>query len=450
MSLPETRDVVVVGAGTAGAAAALALARRKLDVLLVDARPLDRTGARWVNALPMWMFDEAGVPRPEAPELRGEDEPFIIVSPGDRSRYRLPVERLIRLGREQGVEAAGELQARGLSLDSDGRPRVLELEGPEGLRRVQARLFVDATGMKGALRKRVPALERDCPPLTRHDICSAAQEVCEVIDADGARRFLQRWRMDVGETRCLTGKYGGYSIENVLVDHDLATVDVLTGSIADGQHADGPGIIARLRDAEGWIGPRVFGGAGILPVRRPYDRLAVPGLALVGDAACQNFSAHGSGIGMGMVAGEVLASAVAGASDPGSLEATWGYQSSFQRTWGGLLAGYELMRRLTQSLEPDELERLLGSRIIPLALFQAGMEQRVPPIAFGDPREVLRGAIAQRDVVARTVRFLGRFPALLAHYRRYPVTPDQARLRRWSWLAGNLAGDRPDLRPASP
>ena len=235
----------------------------------------------------------------------------------------------------------------------------------------------------------------------------------------------------------------------MFVSPDLSHADLLTGSVADGLHVDGPGIIARLRESEGWIGPRLFGGAGILPLRRPYDRLAVPGLALVGDAACQNFAAHGSGIGMGMVAGELLAESVQGHDDPGGLEATWAYQSAFHRRWGGLLAGYELMRRLTQALERDELERLLASRLVPLAVFEAGMNQQVPPLALGNPREMLQGAIAQRDVVARALRFLGRFPALLAHYRRYPTSPGDARLRRWSWLAGNLAGDRPDLRPAA-
>ena len=69
MSLPASVDVAIVGAGTAGAAAALLCARRGLRVLAIDRAPLERAGAHWINAVPTRLFDEAGIARPIAPEL---------------------------------------------------------------------------------------------------------------------------------------------------------------------------------------------------------------------------------------------------------------------------------------------------------------------------------------------------------------------------------------------
>ena len=66
------------------------------------------------------------------------------------------------------------------------------------------------------------------------------------------------------------------------------------------------------RADEPWLGESISGGSGVIPLRRPYARFTAPGLALVGDAACQVFPAHGSGIGMGLIAGRMLADAVAG------------------------------------------------------------------------------------------------------------------------------------------
>jgi len=52
-------DVVIVGAGTAGASAAYQFARRGRRVALVDAKAFDASGARWVNGVAPWMFAPA-------------------------------------------------------------------------------------------------------------------------------------------------------------------------------------------------------------------------------------------------------------------------------------------------------------------------------------------------------------------------------------------------------
>ena len=67
------------GAGVAGAAAAGMLAEAGFRVALFDARQLDRAGPRWVNGVPAWLFDEARVPRPAAPELLEANPTFTML-----------------------------------------------------------------------------------------------------------------------------------------------------------------------------------------------------------------------------------------------------------------------------------------------------------------------------------------------------------------------------------
>lgn len=74
----ETFDAIVVGAGTAGAGAAYHLASGGLRVALVDVRPFDAAGARWVNGVPAWQFERARIPLPAAPELRGTARPVLM------------------------------------------------------------------------------------------------------------------------------------------------------------------------------------------------------------------------------------------------------------------------------------------------------------------------------------------------------------------------------------
>src|SRR5262249_37276232 len=82
-------DVVVVGAGIAGSACASFLARGGRSVALVDRRPIARAGARWVNGGPLRGYDEAGVARPTAPELRKRGHVFVVASPSGRVRRRV-------------------------------------------------------------------------------------------------------------------------------------------------------------------------------------------------------------------------------------------------------------------------------------------------------------------------------------------------------------------------
>lgn len=451
-----THEVVVVGAGTAGAAAARALALAGRRVALVDARPLDRAGARWVNGVPPWMFDAAGVPRPAPPERRADAGAFALHGLSGR-RYlsvdpapvwgvdmRALVARLQADAVAAGAEVFAEARVEHLRLEGE-RPVALTLRQGDHPLELSAPLFVDASGMKGVLRRRVPALHRDCPPVPRAHTCSAAQGVHAIADRAGAEQFLARHDARPGDVVCRVGISGGYSIDNLRVEPDFSEVEILTGAIAQPEYLSGPDILRNVRSREPWIGAHHFGGAGAVPLRRPYDRLGASGLALIGDAACQVFPAHGSGIGIGLIAARVLADAVAGAADPGAAEAIAAYRTTFQRQWGALLAAYDLFRRLSQSLDGPTAEALLAAGLVTHANYRAGMDQRLPAPTPGELLTTLRAAARAPRLAARLAPVLARMPAVVALYRRHPAGDDRVALRRWSRAAATLFGETPDL-----
>src|SRR5579859_3743778 len=82
-------DVIVVGAGISGSACAAFFARGGREVALVDRRPIESAGARWVNGVPARAFEEARVAQPVEPELRGKGHAFIVESPSGRVRKRV-------------------------------------------------------------------------------------------------------------------------------------------------------------------------------------------------------------------------------------------------------------------------------------------------------------------------------------------------------------------------
>jgi flavin-dependent dehydrogenase len=434
-------DAVVIGAGTAGAAAAWHLARRGLSVALADNRRLNVAGARWVNGVPPWMFDEAEVPRPQAPERRGADSAFRLLGASGRAYLEIDpspvwavdmralVARLQALAVGAGVTTFEQARVAGLTT-TDGRPTTITLRQSDRDTTLGASLFVDATGLNAVVRRRVPALSLACPRVGKGHVCSAAQTVHRIADLDGAKRFLETHAAREGDVLCRMGVSGGYSIGNLTVDLHEGEVELLTGSIAGVGHASGPEIVRMLLAEHPWIGTSLFGGAGAIPLRRPYDRFVAPGLALVGNAACQVFPAHGSGIGIGMVAGRLLADAVADAADPGAEETLWRYQVSFQRRYGGLLAAYDVFRRLVQSLDGADVETLLAAGLINANGYRDGLDQRFPAPGVGDIRDLLMGVRAAPGLVARLVPALARMVPAAALYKVYPSDP--RRLGGWS------------------
>lgn len=466
-------DVVILGAGSAGAALAGMLAAAGRKVALVEARRFDVGGARWVNDVPPWMFDRAGVTRPEPPERSSDPMPVTLVGGAPRARlaaglrpmWGVDMRRLTARLRAEALRAGAE-PFEGATLDAveerGGRLEAVTLrarrvgEGAlaEGAARhptptlltLRAQLFVDATGTRQSLLRRSSALAADCPPPEGADVCTAHQQVREIADRDGARAFLERHGVAPGQVLTFLGLRGGYSTLGVIVDADLAHVEVLTGVGGGTHHGRASQLQRELVGRERWIGRVIYGGGGRIPIRRPYDRLAAPGLALLGDAACQVFPVHGSGVGSGLVAARILAEAIAGFDDPGCERATWAYQAGFHRERGGVHAAYDVMRRATQRLDAATLDTLLASGLVSQQSTAAALAQELHSPSLAEVGRLARSAARAPRAAAGLVWSALRMPAVVALYGRYPTTVDVRALRRWARGAAALCGHAADVR----
>ena len=460
MRTSQTHDAVVVGAGSAGASAALCLARQGLKVALLDRKPRDRAGARWINGLPVRFFDLLDIPRPTGDELLDAGVPVHLFRGTDRllTVPRNPiwnvhmghlVDRLHRLCEEQGVVLLDRCEVTRLEFRGD-RPvavRVRRTAAGSGDHRstIRASLFVDASGTRAVLRRQHPVLARDCPPVSAPHLCIAGQERCEVADPAGMRAFLDQHGVAAGEMINWLGVEGSFSTVALGVEADGATAHIVTGAIQGEGRRTGAELIDDLKRRQPWLGRTLVSGARAIPLRRPYDRLAVPGLALAGDAACMVFPAHGSGVGAGMLAGKILADEVGRHTDPGARGATWAYQARYQREFGVTLASYDVLRRFFQQLPQERVQELPELGLINVNTFKLGLEQQPPRPALADMLRLLRG-LARSPRFAASLRGPGaRLPAVYALYRAYPRHPGERRLRLWSRAVGRVAGQRPDL-----
>lgn len=434
-------DVVVVGAGTAGSTAAMHLARGRKRVLCLDARPAGASGAQWVNAIPDWMFVHAGLSAPTArPELRVRAERHVMSDPDWKHRVvlegspmlfvdmRLLVERVQRLASAAGATLAHETAVRDVIFER-GRVRGLRTtRGP-----VTADLFIDASGLAGALRSKVPELRDACPPPRASDVCSAAQEVRHIRDLEGARRWLFAHGAP-GDALGVVGLDGGYSTRLVQVDLGSGEVEILTGSIAERGRRTGQELIEEFVRAEPWVGDKIFGGAGAIPLRRPYDRLSAASVVLVGDAACQVFPAHGSGVGAGMIAARQLADAiVSGEREPGAA-----YEAEFHRTLGARLAAYDVFRRMSQGLNATDVSGMIRAGLVDEVTFEAGLAQSMPDLGLATMKNLASAALRAPRLAARLAPAAVRMQLIHELFVRYPRSTRFQRM--WARAADRLVG----------
>ncbi len=457
-------DVVVVGASPVGSSTALNLARCGLHVILLEAQSIDRAGPQWNNCLPPWMFDRAQVDRPVPPErLCGERMGFLFYGPKGKGHMAIedspmhPLDmklfnaRLVKRleSHRKRVTVYDHCRAGTLEFQGD-RPVLLHAERstPEGEQtalELSAKLFVDAAGLEGHLLRQSPQLRLICPELAPQDTCSAMQETCTVLDPEGAQGFLNRYRAKPGEMISIVGSEGGYSTLSINVAETMDSVELLTGTIHDGQHLSGPGLMKRFKSEEPWIGVAQASGAGLIPIRRPFDRFTAPGIAAIGDAARHVIPIHASGVGGGMIAGRILAERVSRYYDPGSLDATWDALQAFQRELGAVFGAYDVFRRLSQTLRGDQIDSMLDAGLLNAGNFSWGMAQKMTRIGLADMLQTAKGSLAHPGLAAKFGPVVARMFRVHAHYKHFPKKPSLKKLRAWSHKQARLSGGQADI-----
>ena len=451
----HTFDVIVIGAGPAGSAAAAFIRERGFTVALIEQNRFENAGPAWVNGMVPEAFDRAGLARPQGKECELADFPIVMASRKSDRRVEIPgrviwnismprlIARLLSMAKKGGVKLFPETRADRFILEGE-RPAVLKTvrKGKRGDGPLfRAALFVDASGSDGLLGG-IPALSACSPHIAGDDLCIARQEDCRIADRDGARRFLDSKRIGAGTMYNLLGSAGGYSTMTVHVYPDLKTVGLLAGSIYDERCTPGPDMIRNFKAENPWVGKTIAGGSGLIPLRHPRVRLVAPGIALVGNAACQVFPVHGSGVGNGLYAARLLADAVDGRGDPGAEEVLWSYACRFQREVGSVLASYDLFRKASQKLDEEHVGRMFSLGLLNEEQAVDGLRQVMPQVSLKGAAGALAAFVRAPLFVGELLPVLAKMPRVHSHYRNYPDRPDRELLEKWARVTGKLTGYR--------
>lgn len=439
-------DVIVCGAGTAGLHAAALFARHGFSVALLDARSAEAAGPTWTNGVLAWQFQRAGLPDPATFVEHHQHHSVRMVSPDRHKIFRIASSPIVdvdmraltayqrtRLA-DAGVTVRWGTAAQTIESDpGTSRTRRITTNNPD-VPTMSARLFVDATGMAATLRRKHPVLSEKCPPPSKDDICRAYQYTYAVADRDQAAAFIAANELSPGEAYTRLSPSNGYSVAVLRVDPALETAAVLVGTLAADSPLSGRDLLKMVEGEHPFLGPRLWGGGGDIPLGRTYATLGCGGVALVGDSANQVMAAHGSGIGFGLMAAKVLVEAVTRYDDIGSDQALHAYSSAYHREFGAILAGYDLFRRMSSRIGPTGVNRMIEADLMDAELALTGLRQELGTIPLHELPMRIRSLITNRDVARQLVPTLIRMQLARAAYRLYPAT-DPHRVDRWDRMS---------------
>ena len=315
-------DVLVVGAGPAGCAAAAGLARSGLDVLLIEAKELPRPKACAEYASPRIVEElgRLGVPqaawRADASALRGMrvirgDDAVQVAyrdAAGPRSAWGLDRTRFDAALAAHAVACGARMleRTRFEELSGEGATRGVgaRVRSASGSHEVRCRWVIGADGARSRVAQRAGV---EVLPFPRRLGLVAHYEGVDALRDHGEMHVAPRWYVGLAP---LAG--GRLNVGMALpLDGDRRPAEERFGSAIDGL----PAVAAHLRGRE-----RLSPIRGAAPIGHRVSRAAGDGWMLVGDAAGFIDPFTGEGIYRALRSGRAAAEALAGGLDPAAAD----------------------------------------------------------------------------------------------------------------------------------
>ncbi len=437
MGVEKKYDVVVVGAGVAGAAATSLISKMGFSVAVIDAKPSYRAGDKPCgDAIGKHHFEETGIKPPSGEELEGLVKGIMLYSPSEEvvltiegegyeiNRVRF-TQRLIREGVDNGAEYYDETNAsepiiengfvRGVVASRKGRRLVL-----------RSNVVIDASGSARSIVRRLPPEWPVVDPIRSEDTQIAYREI----------RSLEEWIDNPEYIRIYVNQKiapGGYWWN---FPKSLArTVNVGLG-VQGGKGYEHPRIYLYryILTRPEFKNSRVIETSGALvPTRRPPYSMVWNGIMVIGDAAYTVNPVHGGGKGSGMLSAKAASIAFAKASEVGDYSARglWEMNKLYIEYYGAKQASLDIFRIFLQRLSDEDIEYGLRKRIM-----------RESDLYETSVTGVIKNKMSVLDKLGRVMAGLGR-PSLLAKlivaadymdrmkklYEEYPETPEK--LNEW-------------------
>ncbi|MGC8628908.1 MAG: NAD(P)/FAD-dependent oxidoreductase [Candidatus Micrarchaeia archaeon] len=445
-------DIIIAGAGIAGAIAAISAAKNGAKVVMLDRNLQEEVGKKtnwgWVcgDAVAKSHLDflesQLGIKLSE-PELDTKVKGIYVLSPDMRNKFLFQGEgysldrpklarKLLSLALKEGVEYRPGYEVEGPIIEGSTLSGVYGKDDKKQDYRIEGKIIIDALGMASTLRRRLPQnkfIERE---ISIEDIESTGRYILKFeqngkdtnfYDPENALIHLNQviapggygWvfpksnkRVNIGigvEKRSLdirNRKLGKNDTLHKLIDDYVAANKVIKNPVIDETDNNGKGY---------WS----------VSVRRQQHSLVFSNYLGAGDSMSMPNPISAGGIGPAMVAGVLAGKTAAEAIEANdtSMDFLWKYNLRFNEEYGSKSGALEVFRIYLQSLNNDVLNYGMEHFLTP-----AEAEQ----IAYGTMPELTILSTVQKLIsgIANIKAFKGllytvkKMKRMLELYAKYP------------------------------
>ncbi|ACB40273.1 digeranylgeranylglycerophospholipid reductase [Pyrobaculum neutrophilum] len=364
----ERFDVVVVGAGTAGAFASYLLAKNGFRVALLESKSGQEIGVKTCgDGLGLHHVERISrhiTPNPKV--FQNKIEGVELISPDEKTRLVIKGEGYV-LDRfawgkwlvEEAVKAGAVLYeghtATTPLVDNGAVVGVRAVERRTGSpKEFAAKVVVDASGSAAVLRSKLagwPISE----PLHPEDVSHAYREIVYVEEPLDSPQYIKIY-LDM--VTAPGGYWWIFPRSATMLNVGLGIWGILKQNPRTNYERY---ILPRFK-----IKGKYHIGGGFIPTRRPLKSLVGNGIVALGDAAAAVNPIHGGGIGQALLTAELASRAISKAFEAGdfSEKALWEYNLLYMREWGYRQAQLDVLRLMLQTLDNDDLNFGLSRKIL--------------------------------------------------------------------------------------
>jgi len=366
-NIQKSFDVIVVGAGTGGTTAARFIAKKGLEVCLIDRKPRDKIGDKICgDAVGNEIFDLLNINHPKSEELSCHIKGAKIYSPNLKKCLTLidPKQagyivnrkefgqRLLNESIDVGIK---QFLDKTMALDliyNNGTVNGLRVKLENGEKsELKAKLVIDASGFYSPIRKTIKSslIEKN---ISKEDSILCYREIIKFSPKDQEVQDPEYISIILDQEKAPGGYIWYFPKNESSVNIGLGAFMEYKGKVKDFYQRN---VFQEYIKASKF--ETISSGGGVVPVRRPLWSCADNGIMFVGDSACQVNPLHGGGIDPSMRAGYYAANSAVSAieKEDYSINMLWDYNLSVMTSFGAEFAALDLLRIVLQHLSNDDI-----------------------------------------------------------------------------------------------
>ncbi len=427
-------DVVIVGAGTAGAVCAKRLAQYNIDTVVVDRREKELIGKKVCgNATAYVYFDELKgvVDRPTGDELVWEVDGLDIYGPNmedkieihDPSLSGIMIDRL-KFGQRlvndminQGAKLHDKSKCADLIYENKKLAgiKIINTETNE-IDQIKSKIIIDAGGHAAPVRNKLKSdyIENK---IDRKDMGICYREIRKLNNNMSNSKYA---------TLCIDHKRAPKGYIWIFPGGNIVNIGL---GVAGGRGYPNPkklfsgffGNMDEIKNSE-----LIDAGGGVAPVRRPINSLVDDNFMAIGDSAAQTNPIDAGGIGYSMLAGLYCADAAEDAIEKNnaSIDNLWDYNVKYMKKIGAHQAASEVTKILLQKMSDKDLKFTLEKNIFTSEDVKRAVKDAEVKISFFSKLKRFMKGITKISLLKKINKAIKYSQKAMEMYEDYPTSKD--------------------------